>query len=223
MHQKILGICAALVAFAAFAIVPAMASASPALTEGGSLLTNGSLIKAEGEETSQFASGFITVTCNKFSMTGSVTENTGSSIKGTITKASFENSTEPDCSSNIGATRVTIPAIEAGTSDWCIVANAGTGSDRGQVQPHACGGTGGEFTFVLNNTPGGTICRYKRTANINVSFNTNVTPATVKLVEETPFELEPTSSAFCSATGKLTKMNFNLVTDNEAATGLTIS
>jgi hypothetical protein len=207
---------------AAFAIFPVGASASPALTEEGKLLETGKLLQATGGQTSLFNSAFITVTCNKFSMTGSVTENTGSSTKGTITKASFENSTETDCSSNVGASRVTIPGLESGSSDWCIAVNSALGANKGQVEPHSCGSTGGQFTFVINNTPGAFFCRYRRTSNVNVTFNTNVTPVTVSFAEEPLYELEPTSSTLCSPAGTLSKLSFTLETDGTNV-GLTIS
>src|SRR4051794_2322286 len=75
MHKKILGICAALVALAAFAIAPAMAAASPHLTEGGTPVAVGSKITATGLNSSEFSSGFINVSCNDYWMTAEVKKN----------------------------------------------------------------------------------------------------------------------------------------------------
>jgi len=228
MHKKILGICAAMVAFAAFAIVPAMAAASPVLTEEGVPLLPGALITATSEGTSEFNSGFINVACNDNWMTGSVVKNSNGAIEGTIEKASFNNKNASgvteDCSSNLGATKVTIPGLtnEGGTQHWCIISNAETGKDKAQIVPHSCGGSGGVFTFVLNNTPGGTICRYSRSASINATYETNVSPATLKMEGEPEFTKDEPSSFFCSPTGKIKSLNFTLETD-ESTVPLTIS
>ncbi len=220
MHRKILGICAALVALAAFAIVPAMAAASPALTDAGVLAPTGTKVVATGEETSKFTSGFVSVECSKSALTGTLTSNTGSNIQTTVESATFENEKEVDCSSNLGATRVTVPGLtnEGGTEHWCIVANSETGADKGQVRPRACtASTGGAFKFTLDitNAPflGTVICKYTRSANLTGSFVTNASPATLKLEGEPVFNLEAGSSGSCSSEGKLVKLNTTLETD----------
>jgi len=230
MHKKILGICVAVVAFAAFAIVPALAAASPVLTENGSAVATGKKITATSEGTSEFSSGFINVSCNDNWMTGTIVKNNGTEIEGTIESASFNNKNATtglteDCSSNLGATKVTIPGLtnEGGTQHWCVISNAETGKDKAQIVPHSCGGSGGVFTFVLNNTPGGTICRYTRSAAINATYETGVTPATLKMEGEPEFTKEETSGFLCSGTGKIRSLNFTLETDESPFTGLSIS
>lgn len=232
MHRKILGLCAALVALGALAIAPAMASASPVLTENGTAVSAGAGITATGEETSTFSSGFISVECNDFWMTGAVAKNTGSNIEGTIEKASFNwlnGSTTEDCHSNVGATKVTIPGLtnEGGTEHWCIVSNSEMAANEAQVLPHSCGGSGGAFTFILDvtNAPllGPQTCKYTRSEPIKVTYNTNTAPVTTKLKENTSFTLETGSSGSCSTTGSLTKMNFTLETDVSPFTALSIS
>jgi hypothetical protein len=120
---------------------------------------------------------------------------------------------------------VTIPGLTngGGTQHWCVIASAETGSDKAQVVPHSCTGTGGAFTFVLKNTPGGTICRYTRTASINATFVTNAEPATLKMEGEPEFTKEETSGFLCSGTGKIKSLNFTLETDEPPYHPLTIS
>ncbi len=225
MHKKILGICAALVALAAFAIAPAMAAASPLLKEGAETVKTGSKITATGLNNSEFTSGFINVSCNDYWMTGEVIKNQTGLVQGTIEKASFNNwnatkTATEDCSSSIGATKVTIPGItnEGGTQHWCLEALGeeviGT-TGGGTVQPHSCGGTGGSFTFVLDVTNffgSHVICRYTRSTNIPIDYV--VGSDVVSLKGEVEFNLEATSSSSCSSTGKLKNMSFTLETDN---------
>jgi hypothetical protein len=229
MRGKIGGICAALVAFAAFAIVPAIAAASPVLTENGAAVAAGSKVTGTGQGTAEFDSGFIKVFCNDYWMTGSVHRNTGTVIEGTIESALFENKNPTtggteDCGSSLGATKVTIPGLtnEGGTQHWCVISSAATGNDKAQVVPHSCTGTGGAFTFVLTNTPNGTVCRYTRTAAINVTYATNVTPVTLTMEGEPEFTKEEPSGFLCSATGKIKSLSFTLETDG-TSTGLSIS
>lgn len=229
MHKKILGICAALVALAAFAIAPAMAAASPHLTEGSTPVAVNSKITATGLNSSEFTSGFITVKCNDYWMTGTVVKNNGTEVQGTLEKASYNsknasNETE-DCSSTLGATKVTIPGLtnEGGTQHWCIEATSETPGE-GSVQPHGCGGTGGSFTFVLDVTNffgSHVICRYTRTNNIPISYTTGTD--VVSLKGEPEFSLEATSSSSCSSTGKLKNMSFTLETDESPFTAITIN
>jgi hypothetical protein len=220
MHKKILGICAALVALAAFAIAPAMAAASPHLTEGGTPVAVGSKITATGLNSSEFSSGFINVSCNDYWMTAEVKKNNGTEIQGTIESASFNSKnasgTTEDCSSNIGATKVTIPGLtnEGGTQHWCIEATSETPGE-GAVQPHSCGGTGGSFTFVLDVTNffgSHVICRYTRSTNIPITYTLG--SDVVSLKGEPEFSREEVSGGACSATGKLKNMSFTLETDN---------
>jgi len=230
MHKKILGICAALVALASFAIAPAMAAASPLLKEGATTVAVGSKLTATGLNSSEFSSGFITVKCNDYWMTGEVTKNTTGEVKGTIEKASFNNWNEAktateDCSSTLGATKVTIPALtnEGGTQHWCIEATSET-IGVGSVAPHSCGGTGGSFTFVLDVTNffgSHVICRYTKSTNIPIVYT--VGSDVVSLQGEQEFKREETSSSSCSEVGKLKNMSFTLETDVSPFTPITIN
>jgi hypothetical protein len=222
-----MAICAALVALAAFGVLPAIASASPVLNEGGTALAVGAHITAIGEaeeaNRSKFTSGFVTVECNDVLLTGTVHKNSGTEILTTVEKATFHSETAGvtgDCTSNLGATAVSVPGLDAGTSKWCIKANAELG-DKGIVEPHECTGTGGEFTFKLDvtNAPllGTQLCIYKRTTNVNGSFTT-ASPSTLTLEGEPAFTKEEGSSGSCSAEGKLVRLKTRLYTDTSTET-----
>jgi hypothetical protein len=229
MHKKILGIFAALVALAAFAIAPAMAAASPHLTEGGTPVAVGSKVTATGMSTTEYSSGFMTIACNDYWMTGEVKKNNGTEIQGTIESASFNNKgasgTTEDCSSSYGATKVTIPGLanEGGTQRWCIEATSETPGEA-TVQPHSCGGSGGSFTYVLDFTNifgSHLICRYTRSTNIPVTFTLG--SDVVSLKGEPEFNREETSGSSCPATGKLKNMSFTLEADASPFTAVTIN
>lgn len=173
MNRKIIGICVALVAFAAFASIPAMSSAAAlrdTVNKELVLIQPGKKIVAyneEGTATKLTGNNGLVVECQEAKMTGSVHANPGGAagtILGTIEDAWF-NGTEAEtrCSSSLGAAKVTIPGLtnEGGTQHWCIKSLP---EDEFQVEPHSCTGTGGEFTFVI--TAGGLTCRFKRAANI---------------------------------------------------------
>src|SRR4051794_21214157 len=163
MHRKILGICAALVAIGALMAIPALAAASPVVTENGVKVETGKKIVAIGEEKSEFnaGSGILKVACDDFWLTGTLVANTGTTIQGTIERASFNNKnattgeTEP-CSGTLGATTVSIPGLVAGTSHWCLHA-AEKPADQFSLVGANCGTATGTVTFVL--VAGGTTCR----------------------------------------------------------------
>jgi len=226
MHRKLIATCVALVALGAFAVIPAIASASPVLNEGGTALATGTKITAIGEtaESSKFTSGFITVECNDVLLTGTVHTNSGTHIKVDVSKATFNSESggvTGDCTSSLGATAVTVA-----TPSWCITAGGLLGADKGVVEPFNCTATqaqkeAGKFEFTLHvtNAPflGTQICTYKRTGNLEGSFTT-ASPGTLSLEKEPEFSLVAGGSGGCSGTGKLVRLKTRLYTDTETET-----
>ncbi|HVD40403.1 MAG TPA: hypothetical protein VNC16_05310 [Solirubrobacterales bacterium] len=227
MHRKILAICSALVALGAFAMVPAMASAVT-LKHGATTLATGTKITALNEEHALFVAGGTTVTCNENWMTGTVHANTGgtgaNSLMGTISAASFNNAGGKDCTSGLGEVKVKIPTLEAG-KHWCI-SNTKT-ADEWQLQGGACTGAVEQLKFVLTFTSilGAEVtCEYgsEESKPVTGSFTTGTAPATLKVEKEPPF-IRLNANGLCPETGKITKMAFNLYTDNLNKEGLTIT
>ncbi len=232
MHGKYPGFCTVLLAVAVVAIIPAIAIASPLLKEGLEPVAVNSKITATGLNSAEWSSGFETLKCNDYWLTGEVIRNETGLVTGTIEKASFNSKHEAgateDCSSTVGATKVTIPGFtnEGGTQHWCLEATAealsGT-TGEGSIAPHSCGGTGGSFTFVrdITNLFGShVICRYNRTTNLPIDLV--VGSDLVSLRGEPEFSLEAASSSSCSSTGKFKQMSFTLEIDESPFSVVTI-
>jgi len=227
MQRKIMGLFAALVAFGVFALVPAISSAHGLTDTSGGVTTKlavGSKIVAyneAGTET-EFTGSGLTAKCSEVTMTGSVHANphtVAGAVLGNITSVKFRGTTkdetpvEPNtqCTSNLGVTTVTIPALEGGGGSWCVKSTPET--DNFAVEPHACTGVGGEFTFILHTV--GLECKYKRTANITGTFTTTAathTAATLTMTNGQAFSLEA-GGFLCPVEGKLNNFKFELFTD----------
>ena len=119
MAKKLMLLGMAVVAFAALAL-PAVASAAPALTEpAGTLVPKGATIVGTSTNSTTVTSAG-TLTCAKVTVTGEVTENTGSSVKGV---AKGEGKTE-GCklgSSSLTITDPTLLAISSNTPGKGVV------------------------------------------------------------------------------------------------------
>ncbi len=162
MHKKLMLACMAVAAFAAFVIAPA-ASASPALTEGGSALAVGSSIKWTNTAPINFTfeeeRTFFECTHTEFK--GTLTKNNGSQIKGEIPVggSSFSGTGfGGDCTSPLGGVSLSV------TSKLCWETVVGT--DNVKVT-----GCGGNIKFSFNVT-GITTCKYL-TSSISGTFKTN--------------------------------------------------
>lgn len=217
MHKKLITACLALVAFAAMAVVPALASASPVLTDASGTVAVGSKISATSTTTENaiFKAGSTEVKCNENKMTGTVKTNSGSLIEGTIESASFASeltSEATDCDGGelFGPTTVDIPGLVAGKSHWCIKSTKT--ADQWELIGANCGTASGTLTFVL--TGKFLTCRYTRSTSVVGTFTTNTSPATLKVTGEPEFTGTGEGNSFlCPATGKITTMNFDLYTD----------
>jgi hypothetical protein len=235
MQRKMMGLFAALVAFGAFALVPAMSSAHGLQDTVNGLTTNVALnskivaYNETGTET-EFTGSGLTVKCSEVTMTGTVFANphtaTGA-VQGTIEHVFFRGTTEDpgssepntQCSSSLGgAATITVPGLtqSGGTGHWCLKTVPGT--DNFNVEPRNCGGAGGEFTFIIHTN--GLECKYKRTANIGGTFTTTKethTAATLTMTNGQEFTLEA-GGFLCPAIGKLNNFKFETFTDTSATT-----
>lgn len=222
MHKKILGICAALVALGALAIGPATAMAETHFTdttEGvNTTVGAGAKLKAIGTVAVFKAGESLTVTCNENFLTGAVHRDEAGTVEASITNAQFDsNLTESptDCSSSLGATRVTIPALEGGGT-WCLKNGVG---DNGSVFGRACTAESvGVITFILDVT-GVTSCKYKREAAIAGTFSTpeNHSASVLTVAGGQKFVLDE-PNIFCPKEGEITEMSFGIYTDTAEGT-----
>lgn len=170
MHKKIMLACMALVAFAAFAIVPAMASAAPTLKEGTTTLAVGAEIAGtqDGTEAWVFTTSSGNVSCNEVRFAGVVTENPGA--KGTVKTASFKNNGSTSCPTTIFgvSSMVVTPKVP-----WCL---SSTVLGTVKLVGGECGGKASGVKFVLDPNVGGE-CEYEK-AEVTGTYTAGSEPLT---------------------------------------------
>jgi hypothetical protein len=204
MYRKLLA--AFMAAFALAAVVPAMASAAPEVTfPTGTTLAAGSAITAKnvGETV---MTGAFNVRCTTAHMKGTLTENSGTSIKGDITTATFSGTgTGGDCTSALGSTRVEVNSLP-----WCLSANNKMAADEFQVRGGACTAAAAGIKFILEVTGTGP-CEYERsttTGPIKGTFTTHSTGDALLTISEQE-AVKIAGGFFCPSSGKL-DMTFTL-------------
>jgi hypothetical protein len=194
MREKLIAACIA--AVAACVIAPA-ASASPVLTESGSAVATGSLVKATNTSTMKLTAGELTTECTHVELWGGeVRRNTGSKIEAEFPWAatSFSGTgTLADCTSNLGSVKVTEG------NDLCLETVSGTDNAR-------LSGCGITIKFTVAFT-GVVSCVY-RTTSITGTFSTNADAAVT--FSEQPFS-KSEGGFLCPSSGKL-DMSLSLTT-----------
>lgn len=227
MHKKLIAACMSLAALAAFAM-PAIASASPALTDPpGTLVPAGTSIVGTNVGETVLTTSAGPVTCTTARLAGTLTSNTGTFIAGEITSASFTGTgasgrcttTIPDGTGGNVQVQVTPEALP-----WCLTSK-GVNNEwhirgGGCNQPEATL----PFTFDLFSSKGASLgsCTYERTATeptLTGTFTTNTTPAHLTVTSNNTFK-KHSGSILCPASGTL-DATFALETTN--GVGFTIS
>jgi hypothetical protein len=149
-------------------------------------------------------------------MTGTLVENSGTSIKGNIHTTSFSGTGAGGrCTDSFGAGFFRDTTIGAGTL-WCLSAS-GT-EDKFTLRGNSCGSEARSITFVLTDSVVGT-CKYNRTSAVNGTFTTHSTGDAILTVGPSTtgstFAKEE-GSVLCPASGLL-EMSVTLETDTTAA------
>jgi hypothetical protein len=214
MRNKLIAACMALAAFAAFAVLPAAASAknTPVLVEGTkSPLAVGAKIVGTNVNEATFTSGGVTVHCNKAEMTGTLTKNVTGSVEGSITAAHFTGTgANGDCTSNLGDVNV-IEGPATNGLPWCLRSTETMGTDEFQVRGNECSKATRPIRFELQFTSAGTTCAYERSTAISGTYTTHPSEA-VLTIKEVSFT-KVGGSFLCPSTGGL-DMAFRLETHN---------
>jgi|ERR1700750_947482 len=202
MHKKLMLACAATAAFAAFAVVPTAQAA--VLTDKGSVTAVGSSVTAKNVGVTMFTGGWG-LGCAKVHLQGTVTQNSGSTVKVEIPVggATFSSEGGGPCESDIGFVTVKV------TSKLCMEIMSGD-----QLFVTGCGSP---VTFDL--TAFGLTCKYEATS-FSGTFSTNTTPAPVTVFQQGAVEEFP-GSAFCPDKGEI-DLTVALYTTG-GTTGLTLS
>jgi hypothetical protein len=228
MSRKILATCTALVAFAVFAILPAVGSAAT-LTDTNS---EGKVVKvAVGAKIigqgigSTFLTGALAVECNENVFTGTVHRNDSGIVEGTIEDAWFQSNYREDteCKDSFGATATVRTNLtnspNVGTPrHWCLKTVAGT--DKWELLGNNCTGASPDLTFTIK-TP--TLdCGYSTANAITGTFTTvsgtTHTATRLTMTGEPVFKTDAVvgHSGFCPSEGKLKNFVFDLYTDTDA-------
>jgi len=230
MKGKLIAACMALAAFAAFAVMPALASAanSPLVVENGVAIPVGSKILATNVGTTKMTTSLGTIECSTAILTGELTSNTTGNVKGNITSAKFggtgalqAGAEEPECTTQAifgGNTTITANSATNGLP-WCIEATSAMANDEFQVRGNSCANLARPIRFAMDITNLGT-CVYQRTGAIPGTFTTSTTDSTLSIseVEFAKFE----GGFACPSSGKL-DMTFTMETDVSPFTSLGVT
>jgi hypothetical protein len=226
MSKKIIMACMAVAAFAAF-VMPATASATntPHLTEGVTPVAVGAKILGTnvGETRLKDTSGNTILSCSTATMTGEVTKNSGGTVEGKISSATFagtglKQAAEPDteCTGSLGNSGVTPLSLP-----WSLKSTPLMATDEFQITPSA----GGKIKFKLAVTVpfSGTItCGYEAVGPIKGTGTTGTDlvhiPATAAASGFNRIE-----GAFPCPTSGTLEMTFTLETDAAGNTPITIN
>ncbi|HET9676043.1 MAG TPA: hypothetical protein VFP21_00900 [Solirubrobacterales bacterium] len=196
MHKRMIMSCLAIGAFMALVVAPA-ASASPVLTENGEPVAVGSSILAKNTGNVVFSGGFE-ASCSNAELAGTVTANTGTSIKAEIPVggAKFSGTgASGDCTSALGDFSVTV------NSKICEETVKGTDTDT-------ITGCGAPLTYTLTVTSG-LACKYSA-ASVSATFLTGK-DATLNVEKQTVKKEE--GSILCPSEGSLS-VDFDQTTTN---------
>jgi hypothetical protein len=204
MYRKLMTACMALAAFAAFAVMPSIASATndPDLTDsGGSSVPVGTKIKATsiGNLVMTDVNTNHLVTCSSAWMTGELTKNDGSNIEGNVESATFSGTgTNGECTSTFGGITVTTNVTNG--IPYCMRSTATMETDEFQVRGGKCSEASREIRYTLDSTTIGE-CTYGRTAAVVGTYTTTPEDAVVHITHQ-KFE-KKAGGFFCPGEGYL--------------------
>lgn len=237
MIKKLLMACGALVAFAALAL-PAVASATPVLTENGAAVAVGKKITGTQVGTSKMTTTDGTRTqleCSTGVMTGELTKNNGTEIEGKITSALFGGTgaqatgePKPECTGETGFGNTSITAVVSEKAPWCL-RSINPPANEFTVSGGACPG-GGNIKFIMATTLVGN-CEFESTGHLVGTFTTsssavltlsNTTHGNNTGEGSTNGFKRIAGSVFCPSSGSL-DMSFTLETDSPTVEPLNIS
>jgi hypothetical protein len=183
MSKKIIMVCMAVAALAAFAL-PATASAknTPHLTDAAGsaavgVAINGTLLEKTEATFWNTATSIKLSTCTNATLTGKIVKNTTGTVEGTITTFDFSGTGGvhadnglPECTGDIGPSAVTVVS-----NPLCLRSTEAMATHEFQVGAELAGKTCAEGTgnvkFLLKSTTAGD-CEYETASSIKGDFTT---------------------------------------------------
>jgi hypothetical protein len=221
MYKKIITACLALVALAAFALpASAMAENRPTLTENGASVPVGaSIVGTNIEETLFVATNgeTVQVRCKTAKLTGTVTANSGGTVRGEIKTFDFSGTGAvaadnglTECTGSFGNAWITVP-----TNPLILESTTGFGEDEFRVSAKG----GGNVRFIVGSTTAGE-CEYEGTSTLRGDYTTETTTKlTVRNTQEGSGSKLIRGGFLCPTSGQL-KMKFFLETTDGTELGI---
>jgi hypothetical protein len=189
MNEKLLAICAVLFALAA---LPAMASASPVLTENGLAVATGKTVKAVNIGDVTFGSASERIECQSSELKGTVRTNSGKLIEGQVESSTF---TGVGSESRCTTTWFGSPAFSVTSPQSMCLSSSVLGS--GKLLNGTCPSSG-SFTFTLHNSLLGT-CRYRAVSDqVAFIYNTGSTPLHITVTNQVFNRVDNGSGGSCN-------------------------
>lgn len=234
--MKLVKACIAMAAFAAFFVVPSIASASPELTvpTGTTAAVGSNIVGTNTGVTKMTLVGQEPVECDEAFMTGKVVTNTGTHVLGEITTAEFRGTpgektptVNAHCKSPLGNVTVTpsktsnVIHNNVNSLPWCITSAGSKNTFEVWAKPSGAGetchsATKRKLTFALHSAIG-VKCSYENEAAvISGTYTTHPSDAVLTITNQRFLEVPATASVFCPNTGDL-DMSFTLETESGAA------
>lgn len=227
---KLIKACIALAAFAAFAVVPSIASATndpnvtiPTGTSAAPTHASPIAITAtnEGPTVLTNANTETLISCEHAELKGNLETNSPTptaeaKLEGTITAASFtspKHATGTECTSASFGTILVTPSVagSSGPLPWCLRATATMKTNEFQVRGGGCTEASRPITFQLHITSLGLTCSYIRSAAISGTYTTH--PAAAQLaIDHIEFSGSGEGNSFFCPTNGFLDMKFNLKT-----------
>jgi hypothetical protein len=224
MLKKTITACMALVAIGAVAL-PATASATnnPDLTEGATRVPVGALIQATNIGNTEFKATDGTTTllsCDKATLTGKVTANSGGTLEGSITRADFSgtgavnaDNNLPECTGSFGNLYFTVPNLPLTVrSTPAMTTNEALITDS----------SGSTVTFTFGSTTAGA-CTYKTASSLKADFTTGATSVLTTRNTAAGSGSSKVSGGFLCPSSMQLKWSFLLETDAAGNAELGIS
>jgi len=220
MNRKLMTLFAALTAFVAMAVVPALASASTVgtlQTHAGTPLAVGTNVIGTSTNLKFTTGSGATIQCVTNTLTGKVTKNDGHTFSGEITTSTHNGRpSQPTphgthCDSSLG-----ISTIKAENLPWCLF-GVGDVTETDTVTLDGCGA--GNIKFTATVTPFGfsiATCTYENEKHVVASYVTNASPL-VLTIKAAAFK-RTAGAESCGNTGTLTG-SFTLNRDDAGVSG----
>jgi hypothetical protein len=203
MRRKLVHLAMALAAWAAFAVAPTLASASPVLTyPTGTPLATGSLLQITNVGVALFTEPEWNILCPTARFTGKLTTNSGTNIEVDLSSMEIHGiGAGGDCRQDRKRELVTEEGLSVNVVysglPWCLNAGKGLPADEFQIRGRSCTEAAKPVTLVFTYT-GVSECKYQATS-IRGTFTTH--PQDVRMAIATQlFEKEIGSSFLCPST-----------------------